>query len=138
MPLQDLMKQDPVDETAQPDPQDDARTSDRALGESGRHHRLAYPGPSQANVPGDAFTADGVRVPIGMDLTGSRSIEDWSDAELLNQFRYVAAEFAAEEESTRAGDYGPLDVLRNEIEKRGLTVPASASAASPGRETTPP
>ena len=34
----------------------------------------------------DAFTAEGARVPVGMDLTGSRSIEEWSDAELLNQF----------------------------------------------------
>ena len=73
-----------------------------------------------------------------MDIEQTAPIEEWSDEEVLSQYRYVSAEFADEEELTQAGDNGPLTVLRREIERRGLSVPKSASAASPGRETTEP
>jgi hypothetical protein len=60
-------------------------------------------------------------------------IEDWTDEELLDQYRYVKAELSQERPFNKVGDNRPTDVLVAEIERRGLTLPGGSSAASPGR-----
>lgn len=79
------------------------------------------------------------RVTVAMDSEppdseppAARPIEEWTDQELLDQYRYVKAEFAQEPEPNR--DNRPRDVLEEEIRRRGLSVPTGASAESPGRE----
>jgi hypothetical protein len=62
-------------------------------------------------------------------------IEDWSDHELIDQYRYVKGELADEEPES---DDGPLDALVEEIARRGLTPlgdDVEADVASAGRET---
>ena len=65
-------------------------------------------------------------------------IEDWTDDELLAQYRYIEAELAQEQQFNKEGDNRPSDVLIEEIRRRGLSVPRDASAASPGRESEEP
>ena len=68
----------------------------------------------------------------------AKPIEEWTDAELLEQYRYVEAELADERPFNRDGDNRPGDVLAEEIQRRGLTLPREPSAASPGREEEDP
>ncbi len=63
-------------------------------------------------------------------------IEEWSDEELLAQYRYLLAEMAdvPDEDSD---DESPVEIARQEIMRRGLEEQvdeADADAASPGRE----
>ena len=61
-------------------------------------------------------------------------IEQWSDHELIDQYRYVQGELSDEELTTRDG---PLGALVEEIARRGLSVLADdvePDAASAGRE----
>jgi hypothetical protein len=69
-------------------------------------------------------------------LEGGSPVEEWSDQELLDQYRFIAAEFSQEPRETRERDNSPAQVLIDEIRRRGLEVPAEASLASPGREVT--
>jgi hypothetical protein len=62
-------------------------------------------------------------------------IENWTDHELIDQYRYVQGELNDEDPDN---DDGPLDALVEEIARRGLTVLADdveADSASAGRET---
>ena len=62
-------------------------------------------------------------------------IEDWSDHELIDQYRYVKGELDEEDSESEAG---PLDALVEEIARRGLTVLADDVEGDPGsagRET---
>jgi hypothetical protein len=62
-------------------------------------------------------------------------IEDWSDHELIDQYRYVKGEFSEDDPES---EEGPLDALVEEIARRGLTVLADDVEADPrsaGRET---
>lgn len=66
-------------------------------------------------------------------------LEDWTDAELLDQYRYVQAE--TEDLPIEERDDSPVDVLRQEILRRGLELDADlieGDAASPGRASTDP
>ena len=65
-------------------------------------------------------------------------IEEWTDEELLEQYRYVEAELAQERDFNKEGDNRPGDVLVDEIRRRGLPIPKEASPASPGRESEDP
>lgn len=56
-------------------------------------------------------------------------IEDWSDHELIDQYRYVKGELSDEDP---ASEDGPLDALVEEIARRGLTVLADDVEADPG------
>ena len=56
-------------------------------------------------------------------------IEEWSDHELIDQYRYVKGELADEEPETQGG---PLDALVEEIARRGLTVLADDLEGDPG------
>jgi hypothetical protein len=62
-------------------------------------------------------------------------IEEWTDHELIDQYRYVQGELNDEDPKN---DDGSLDALVEEIARRGLTVLADdveADTASAGRET---
>jgi hypothetical protein len=62
-------------------------------------------------------------------------IEDWSDHELIDQYRYVKGELSEDDPES---EEGPLDALVEEIARRGLTVLADDVEADPrsaGRET---
>jgi hypothetical protein len=62
-------------------------------------------------------------------------IEDWTDHELIDQYRYVQGELKDEDPDN---DDGSLDALVEEIARRGLTVLADdvdPDPASAGRET---
>jgi hypothetical protein len=62
-------------------------------------------------------------------------IEDWTDHELIDQYRYVKGEFIDEAPDD---DDGPLDALVEEIARRGLSFLADdveADVGSAGRET---
>lgn len=68
----------------------------------------------------------------------AKPLEEWTDAELLAQYRYVQAELADERPFNREGDNRPGDVLAEEIQRRGLPLPKGASAGSPGRDDEDP
>jgi hypothetical protein len=62
-------------------------------------------------------------------------IENWTDHELIDQYRYVQGELNDEDPDN---EDGPLDALVEEIARRGLTILADdveADSASAGRET---
>jgi len=61
-------------------------------------------------------------------------IESWTDEELLDQYRYIRAELAEDRQVNKAGKNNPIEVLADEIRRRGLQLPIHFSAASPGRE----
>lgn len=66
-----------------------------------------------------------------------RPIEEWTDAELLDQYRFTQAEIADEDSEYLQSDDSPLAVLEAEIERRGLEAQGEAvepDASSPGRE----
>lgn len=72
-----------------------------------------------------------------LDFDATRPIEEWSNEELLAQYRYVKAELSAEEPGYRDSDGAPADVIEEEIERRGLRPDREdliPDAASPGRE----
>jgi hypothetical protein len=56
-------------------------------------------------------------------------IEDWTDHELIDQYRYVTGELDDEDPESAEG---PLDALVEEIARRGLTVLADDVEADPG------
>jgi hypothetical protein len=65
-------------------------------------------------------------------------IEEWTDHELIDQYRYVKAETADDVPDHRSSDDGPLAALVEEIGRRGLEVLADDVGADPssaGRET---
>jgi hypothetical protein len=68
--------------------------------------------------------------------TDARPIEDWSDEELLDQHRFIKAELAEETNFKKSGDNRPLDVIEDEIRRRGLKAPDGPSLQTPGREKT--
>ena len=71
----------------------------------------------------------------------SRPIEEWSDEELLEEFRYIKAELADEDPEYRDGDGAPADVIEDEIRRRGLEPDREdviPDAESPGREDEEP
>ena len=71
------------------------------------------------------------------DFNRSRPIEEWSDDELIEQFRYIKAELADEDPHYRSGEDAPADVIEEEIQRRGLTPDREdviPDASSPGRE----
>ena len=71
----------------------------------------------------------------------SRPIEEWSDEELVEEFRYVKAELADEDPKYRDSDGAPADVIEDEIKRRGLEPDREdviPDAASPGREDEEP
>lgn len=64
-------------------------------------------------------------------------LEEWSDHELIDQYRYVKGELADEDPGYRKSDESPLAALVEEIARRGLEVLADdveADPASAGRE----
>ena len=63
-------------------------------------------------------------------------IEEWSDQELLDQYRYIAAELSQDLAVNREADNSPIDVITEEIQRRGLEIPAGSSLTTPGREVT--
>lgn len=67
----------------------------------------------------------------------SRPIEEWTNEELIDQFRYVKAELADEDPEYRNSEDAPADVIEKEIKRRGLTPDREdviPDASSPGRE----
>jgi hypothetical protein len=71
----------------------------------------------------------------------SRPIEEWSDEELLEEFRYIKAELADEDPEYRDGDGAPADVIEEEMRRRGLEPDREdviPDANSPGREDEEP
>ena len=77
--------------------------------------------------------------PSGIDR--SRQIEEWSDEELLEEFRYIKAEFADEDPGYRDSDDAPAAVIEDEIKRRGLEPDREdviPNAESPGREDEEP
>jgi hypothetical protein len=71
----------------------------------------------------------------------SRPIEEWSDEELLEEFRYIKAELADEDPEYRDGDGAPADVIEEEMRRRGLEPDREdviPDADSPGREDEEP
>lgn len=68
------------------------------------------------------------------DKNQSKPIEEWSDSELLDQHRFIAAELAQETQFKKSGDNRPLDVIEEEIRRRGLAIPETGSLNTPGRE----
>ncbi len=64
---------------------------------------------------------------MGMDQSPGKPIEEWTDTELLDQFRFLIRELSDETSYKKAGDDGPLKVLVDEIGRRGLSVPAERS-----------
>jgi hypothetical protein len=71
----------------------------------------------------------------------SRPIEEWSDDELLEEFRYIKAELADEDPEYRDGDGAPADVIEEEMRRRGLEPDREdviPDADSPGREDEEP
>ncbi|MCA1735345.1 MAG: hypothetical protein LC739_04310 [Actinobacteria bacterium] len=69
------------------------------------------------------------------DKNASKPIEEWSNSELLDQHRFIAAELAQETEFKKSGDNRPLDVIEEEIRRRGLAIPQGRSLDTPGRES---
>jgi hypothetical protein len=66
-------------------------------------------------------------------------LAEWSDHELIEQFRFVLAE--TEGLPDARSEHGPVDALREEMERRGLdteVVGFEADAAPPDRETSDP
>lgn len=59
-------------------------------------------------------------------------LEEWSDAELLDQLRYVRAEFADMDTDTDE-DASPEGAIAQEIRRRGLDVPEGEDLDTPGR-----
>jgi len=72
---------------------------------------------------------------------GPQPIEEWTDEELLEQYRYIKAELADTEPGYRDSGEAPAAVIEDEIQRRGLhpdredVVP---DASSPGREENEP
>ena len=73
-----------------------------------------------------------------MDLESPKPIEEWTDDELLAQHRFIKAELTEESSFKKSGDNRPLDVIEEEIRRRGLRVPDDASLDTPGREKQEP
>ncbi|HSO49624.1 MAG TPA: hypothetical protein VLS86_03685 [Acidimicrobiia bacterium] len=77
------------------------------------------------------------------DLDQSRPIEEWSDGELLAEFRYLKAELSQEDPDYRDADGAPVDVIEQEMKRRGLTpdredvIPDLSTPGREGNETTP-
>lgn len=72
-----------------------------------------------------------------LDFDRHRPIEEWSDEELLAQYRYVSAELSAEDPGYRYAEDAPPNIIEEEIERRGLQPDREdviPDAASPGRE----
>ena len=68
-------------------------------------------------------------------------IEEWTDHELIDQYRYIKAELAAEEREYLESDDSALAALISEITRRGLDDLAEAvegDPASAGREAEGP
>jgi hypothetical protein len=73
--------------------------------------------------------------PIGDDR--GRPIEEWSDEELIAEYRHLKGELADEGAGHRDED-PPAEVVEKEMERRALTPDREdviPDAASPGRET---
>lgn len=73
-----------------------------------------------------------------MDRESPKPIEEWTDNELLDQHRFIKAELGEESTFKATGDNRPLDVIEEEIRRRGLLVPDAASLDTPGREKQEP
>ena len=70
------------------------------------------------------------------DAAPGRPLEEWTDSEVIEQYRYLAAE--TEDMDVHGRDEGPLDVLDAELRRRGLETDVEGDAASPGREQQDP
>ncbi len=69
----------------------------------------------------------------------NRPLEEWTDAELVAQYRYVEAE--TEEVLGDGRDKAPLERLSAEMRRRGIDADRDdldADAGSPGREESDP
>jgi hypothetical protein len=65
-----------------------------------------------------------------------RPIEKWSDQELLGHYRYTRTDLAGESGSRSEDDNRPIDVIVEEIRRRGLPVPTRPVESTPAdRET---
>jgi hypothetical protein len=53
--------------------------------------------------------------------TEPRPIEEWTDAELLDQYRDVKEELAGEDPDYKYSPDAPLGVIEEEIRRRGLS-----------------
>ncbi len=75
------------------------------------------------------------------DSDRSRPIEEWSDEELLAEFRYIKAELSDDDSEYRDRESAPAAVIEDEIERRGLAPDREdviPDASGPGREETQP
>jgi hypothetical protein len=73
--------------------------------------------------------------PSGADR--GRPIEEWSDEELVAEYRYIKGELADEDPGYRDSEDAPADIIEEEIQRRGLSPDREdviPDAASPGRE----
>lgn len=52
----------------------------------------------------------------------TQPIEEWTDEELLEQYRFVNTELADPEAGNGEGDNEPKDVILDEIRRRGLAI----------------
>ena len=69
----------------------------------------------------------------------SHPVEEWTDEELIDQYRYLEAE--TEDMPVSEGDDEPIERLLAEIRRRGLESAldeVDPDAASPGREDSDP
>jgi hypothetical protein len=75
------------------------------------------------------------------DSDRSRPIEEWSDEELIAEFRYMKAVLSDENSEYREEESAPAGVIEAEIERRGLAPDREdviPGASSPGREENQP
>ncbi|MGH8915271.1 MAG: hypothetical protein ACRDZM_12245 [Acidimicrobiia bacterium] len=71
------------------------------------------------------------------DFDQNRPIEDWTDEDLLAEFRFIKAELAADDPKYQEGGGAPADVVEQEIKRRGLKPDREdviPDASNPGRE----
>ena len=68
-------------------------------------------------------------------------IEKWTDHELVDQYRFLTAELAADDSQYLKSDDSPLAAIEEELRRRGLDVLADdvePDSASAGREVDGP
>jgi hypothetical protein len=82
-------------------------------------------------------------VTLGERPTGdnrARPIEEWSDEELIAEYRHIKGELADEDPRYRDDDDAPGEVVEQEMDRRALSPDREdviPDAAAPGRETDP-
>ncbi|MGH8873475.1 MAG: hypothetical protein ACRDWS_16055 [Acidimicrobiia bacterium] len=75
------------------------------------------------------------------DFDRSRPIEEWSDEEVVDEYRYIKGELADEDPEYRDAEDAPADIIEEEMKRRRLQPDREdviPDASSPGREENQP